>query len=92
MVAPAGLTLFVRADDLLFVYSSPGTVPLDEFTDWYDNEHVPAPGSHWTGQVPCTTKRVPGTGACAAICDQDSAVHVVVSDRHVPQGKPAIYV
>jgi hypothetical protein len=30
------------ADDLLFVYSSPGTVSLDEFTDWYDNEHVPA--------------------------------------------------
>ena len=30
------------ADDLLFVYSSPGPVPLDEFTDWYDNEHVPA--------------------------------------------------
>jgi hypothetical protein len=30
------------ADDLLFVYSSPGAVALDEFTDWYDNEHVPA--------------------------------------------------
>ena len=30
------------ADDLLFVYSSPGPVPVDEFTDWYDNEHVPA--------------------------------------------------
>ena len=30
------------ADDLLFVYSSPGTVELAEFTDWYDNEHVPA--------------------------------------------------
>src|SRR5580700_8175238 len=30
------------ADDLLFVYSSPGTVSLDEFTDWYDNEHIPA--------------------------------------------------
>ena len=30
------------ADDLLFVYSSPGPVALDEFTDWYDNEHVPA--------------------------------------------------
>jgi hypothetical protein len=29
-------------DDLLFVYSSPGTVDLAEFTDWYDNEHVPA--------------------------------------------------
>ena len=29
------------ADDLLFVYSSPGTVNLAEFTDWYDNEHVP---------------------------------------------------
>ena len=42
MVAPAGLTLSVMADDLLFVYSSPGTVSLDEFTDWYDNEHVPA--------------------------------------------------
>ncbi len=30
------------ADDLLFVYSSPGLVDLAEFTDWYDNEHVPA--------------------------------------------------
>jgi len=30
------------ADDLLFVYSSPGSVSLDEFNDWYDNEHVPA--------------------------------------------------
>jgi len=29
------------ADDLLFVYSSPGTVDPVEFTDWYDNEHVP---------------------------------------------------
>jgi hypothetical protein len=29
------------ADDLLFVYSSPGTVDLAEFTDWYDNEHAP---------------------------------------------------
>ena len=30
------------ADDLLFVYSAPGLVDLAEFTDWYDNEHVPA--------------------------------------------------
>jgi hypothetical protein len=30
------------ADDLLFVYSSPGTVDRAEFNDWYDNEHVPA--------------------------------------------------
>ena len=29
------------ADDLLFVYSSPGPVNVTEFTDWYDNEHVP---------------------------------------------------
>jgi len=28
-------------DDLLYVYSSPGAVDLAEFTDWYDNEHVP---------------------------------------------------
>jgi len=28
-------------DDLLFVYSSPGTVDPGEFTDWYDNEHAP---------------------------------------------------
>jgi hypothetical protein len=42
MVVPAGLTLFCMADDLLFVYSSPGPVSLDEFNDWYDNEHVPA--------------------------------------------------
>lgn len=30
------------ADDLLFVYSSPGAVDPAEFTDWYDNEHIPA--------------------------------------------------
>ena len=30
------------ADDLLFVYSAPGPVDVTEFTDWYDNEHVPA--------------------------------------------------
>jgi hypothetical protein len=30
------------ADGLLFVYSEPGPVPEAEFTDWYDNEHVPA--------------------------------------------------
>jgi hypothetical protein len=30
------------ADDLLLVYSAPGPVDLAEFTDWYDNEHVPA--------------------------------------------------
>jgi hypothetical protein len=29
------------ADDLLFVYSSPGTVDTAEFNDWYDNEHAP---------------------------------------------------
>jgi hypothetical protein len=29
------------ADDLLFVYSSPGPVDPAEFNDWYDNEHVP---------------------------------------------------
>jgi len=31
----------MAADDLLLVYSSPGIVDLAEFTDWYDNEHVP---------------------------------------------------
>ncbi len=30
------------SDSLLFVYSDPGTVPVDEFNDWYDNEHGPA--------------------------------------------------
>lgn len=30
------------ADDLFYVYSDPGSVPEDEFNDWYDNEHVPA--------------------------------------------------
>jgi hypothetical protein len=30
------------ADDLLLVLSSPGSVDQSEFTDWYDNEHVPA--------------------------------------------------
>jgi hypothetical protein len=29
------------ADDLLFVYTSPGPVELADFTDWYDNEHIP---------------------------------------------------
>jgi hypothetical protein len=29
-------------DGLLFVYSDPGPVPVAEFNDWYDNEHVPA--------------------------------------------------
>jgi hypothetical protein len=29
------------ADGLLFVYTDPGPVPLDEFNDWYDNEHGP---------------------------------------------------
>jgi hypothetical protein len=29
------------ANDLLYVYSSPGTVDLAEFNDWYDNEHAP---------------------------------------------------
>ncbi|HEY0932378.1 MAG TPA: hypothetical protein VGD91_01440, partial [Trebonia sp.] len=28
------------ADDLLFVYSSPGVVSLGEFTDWYETEQV----------------------------------------------------
>ena len=30
------------ADDLLLVYSSPGPVDPAEFSDWFDNEHVPA--------------------------------------------------
>jgi hypothetical protein len=59
--------------------------------------NAPVSGCRYPGlirrdQVPWTTKRVPGTGACAAIYDQDSAVHVVVSGRHAPHGKPAIYV
>ena len=33
--------IWFMADDLLFVYSSPGAVDLAEFNDWYDNEHVP---------------------------------------------------
>jgi hypothetical protein len=47
------------ADDLLFVCSSPGSVPVDEFNDWYDNEHVPA------------RLAVPGFGAVARFhaCD-----------------------
>jgi hypothetical protein len=47
------------ADDLLFVCSAPGPVPLDEFNDWYDNEHVPA------------RLAVPGFGAVARFraCD-----------------------
>jgi hypothetical protein len=49
------------ADDLLFVYSSPGPVPLNEFTDWYDNEHVPA------------RLAVPGFGSVARFRAADSA-------------------
>jgi len=30
------------SDGLLFVYSDPGTIPMPEFNDWYDNEHGPA--------------------------------------------------
>ena len=30
------------SDGLLFVYSDPGTIPVTEFNDWYDNEHGPA--------------------------------------------------
>ncbi len=30
------------ADGLLFVYTDPGSVPVAEFNDWYDNEHAPA--------------------------------------------------
>jgi hypothetical protein len=30
------------ADGLLFAYTDPGRVPLDEFHDWYDSEHGPA--------------------------------------------------
>ena len=30
------------ADGLLFVCTAPGSVPVAEFNDWYDNEHGPA--------------------------------------------------
>jgi len=32
----------MTADGLLFACTDPGRVPLDEFNDWYDNEHGPA--------------------------------------------------
>lgn len=32
----------MAADGLLFAYTDPGPVPLDEFNDWYDTEHGPA--------------------------------------------------
>jgi len=48
------------AGDLLFVYSSPGPVDLAEFTDWYDNEHVP------------NRLAVPGFGAVARYRAADS--------------------
>ena len=35
------VVIVLLADGLLFAYSCPGTVDLAEFTDWYDNEHVP---------------------------------------------------
>jgi hypothetical protein len=47
-------------DDLFYVYTSPGTVDLAEFTDWYDNEHVPA------------RLAVPGCGAVARFRAADS--------------------
>ena len=47
------------ADDLLFVYSSPGIVDLAEFTDWYDNEHVPARLA-----VPAGASGLPGVLSC----------------------------
>ena len=49
------------ADDLLFVYTSPGPVGLGEFTDWYDNEHVPA------------RQAVPGFGAVTRFRALDGA-------------------
>src|SRR5262245_26700853 len=39
--APRLQTLLMD-DDLRVVFSSPGAVRLTEFTDWYDNEHVPS--------------------------------------------------
>ena len=30
------------SDGLLFVYTEPGSIPLAEFNDWYDNEHGPS--------------------------------------------------
>jgi hypothetical protein len=48
------------ADDLLFVYSSPGPVDVAEFNDWYDNEHVP------------NRLAVPGFGAVARYQAADS--------------------
>lgn len=32
----------MAADGLLFAYTDPGPVSLEEFNDWYDNEHGPA--------------------------------------------------
>jgi hypothetical protein len=32
----------MAADGLLFAYTDPGPVALEEFNDWYDNEHGPA--------------------------------------------------
>src|ERR1700761_2305654 len=49
------------ADDLLFVYSSPGLVSRGEFTDWYDNEQVPS------------RLAVPGFGAAARFRALDGA-------------------
>ena len=32
----------MAADGLLFAFTDPGRVPLEEFNDWYDTEHGPA--------------------------------------------------
>ncbi len=50
------------AEGLLFVYSDPGTVPLAEFNDWYDNEHIPA------------RQAVPGVGSVTRYRAADGAL------------------
>ena len=74
---------------LLFVYSEPGSaVPLDEFNDWYDNEHVPLyraiPSFHsWSRWVAADEKQ-PSYLALYDLSSPESAKdapHASLSDR-----------
>ncbi|MCL2580841.1 MAG: hypothetical protein FWE35_00100 [Streptosporangiales bacterium] len=50
-------------DRLFLAYTEPGSVPEDEFHDWYDNEHLPArlavPGFHSAARYRAADGAVP---------------------------------
>lgn len=55
-------------EGLLYVLSEPGSVPVAEFHDWYDNEHAPArlsvPGVHNARRYRAADGREPTWMAC----------------------------